>query len=50
MEFLSTDLLLYLDFTKPEYKAYNLAAFEYWVASSLKTWLETHLSDEDTCD
>ncbi|KAL3412906.1 hypothetical protein V8F44DRAFT_645694 [Aspergillus fumigatus] len=50
VEFPSTDLPLHLDFTEPEYKAYNLAAFEYWVASSLETWLETHLGDEDTCD
>jgi hypothetical protein len=50
LEFPSTDLPLHLDFTEPEYKAYNLAAFEYWVASSLETWLEPHLGDEDTCD
>jgi hypothetical protein len=49
VEFPSIDLLLHLDFTEPEYKVYNLAAFEYWVASSLETWLEPHLSDEDMC-
>ncbi|KAH1900111.1 hypothetical protein KXV57_008631 [Aspergillus fumigatus] len=46
----STDLPLHLDFTDPEYKAYNLAAFEHWVACSLETWLETHISDEGTCN
>jgi hypothetical protein len=49
VEFPSTCLPLHLDFTEPEYKAYNLAAFEHWVACNLETWLETHLSDEDTC-
>ncbi|KAF7592481.1 hypothetical protein BBP40_000216 [Aspergillus hancockii] len=50
VEFPSTDLPLHLDFTEPEYKAYNLAAFEHWVACNLETWLETHLSDEGTCN
>ncbi|KAH1414173.1 hypothetical protein KXX32_001930, partial [Aspergillus fumigatus] len=50
VEFPSTELPLHLDFTEPEYKAYNLAAFEYWIASNLETWLETHLGDEDTCN
>ena len=32
-----------------EYMTYNLRAFEDWVASKLRLWLEQHKSNTDTC-
>ncbi|KAJ5802893.1 uncharacterized protein N7503_005343 [Penicillium pulvis] len=38
-----------LDCHDSDYKAYNLAAFEDWVASCLNAWMEVHQGDEATC-
>ncbi|OQD78015.1 hypothetical protein PENANT_c098G01996 [Penicillium antarcticum] len=44
-----TELPHYLDSHDSDYQAYNLAAFEDWVASDLNAWLEVHQSEEATC-
>ncbi|KAJ9257552.1 hypothetical protein DTO195F2_5534 [Paecilomyces variotii] len=49
LEFEKTELPLCLKTSDPDYKLLNLAAFEDWVRFNLDTWLEVHLSGEDTC-
>jgi hypothetical protein len=49
VKYKARELPTYLVFSDPEYKAYNLAAFEDWIASNLDLWLEDHLGDMDTC-
>lgn len=38
-----------LNTSDPDYELLNLAAFEDWVRFNLDSWLEVHLSGEDTC-
>ncbi|TVY25882.1 hypothetical protein LHYA1_G005662 [Lachnellula hyalina] len=38
-----------INFSKTEYKSYNLKAFEDWVTSNLSRWLESHQADPATC-
>lgn len=45
----ATELPSYVSFTNPEYKTYNLAAFEAWVASNLDEWIRSYLGDAATC-
>ena len=42
--------LLRSDLADGEYGAFNLAAFEVWVASNLTQWLQVHKGDHHTCD
>ena len=44
-----TELPNHLDSHDSDYLAYNLAAFEDWVASDLDAWLGIHQSEEATC-
>ncbi|KAB8071219.1 hypothetical protein BDV29DRAFT_159701 [Aspergillus leporis] len=39
----------HLGYADTSYQAYNLAALEDWVATSLDGWLEIHLVNESTC-
>lgn len=46
---LATECPAHLDFIDTEYRVYNLAAFEDWVASNLDAWLDNHREEETTC-
>ncbi|KAJ5527297.1 hypothetical protein N7513_011456 [Penicillium frequentans] len=49
IKYQQAELPYYLDCHDSDYKAYNLAAFEDWVASCLNAWMEVHQGDEATC-
>jgi hypothetical protein len=49
LEFEKTELPLSLNTNDPDYELLNLAAFEDWVRFNLDSWLEVHISSEDTC-
>ncbi|KAL4895588.1 hypothetical protein BDV59DRAFT_211254 [Aspergillus ambiguus] len=50
LELESTEIPSLSDATEPDYRLYNLAAFEQWVERKLGTWLQAHLGNEAACE
>ncbi len=49
IKYQAEELPTYLGSSTPDYMAFNLRAFEAWVASDLRQWLELHKWNTGTC-